>query len=106
LHAALENLIGNAWKFTGRKEAAAIEVGELERDGKRVFFVRDNGSGFDPQEARDLFKPFRRLASSGSFEGTGVGLATVQRIVRRHGGRLWAEARPGEGATFYFTLGS
>lgn len=104
LRIALENLIGNAWKFSGKRHQAEIEVACELCDGEAVYRVRDNGAGFDPHEARDIFKPFRRLASSGQFQGSGVGLATVQRIVRRHGGHLWAEGRQGEGATFSFTL--
>jgi signal transduction histidine kinase len=96
----LENLIGNAWKFSGRTAAAKIHVGRC--DG--VFFVRDNGAGFDMAHASKLFAPFQRLHGPDEFEGTGIGLATVQRVISRHGGRVWAEGAPGEGATFYFTL--
>jgi light-regulated signal transduction histidine kinase (bacteriophytochrome) len=98
----LENLIGNAWKFTSKVPAARIEVGRLEAN--HAFFVRDNGAGFDMAHATKLFGPFQRLHSAGEFPGTGIGLATAQRIVHRHGGLIWAEARPGEGATFFFTL--
>jgi signal transduction histidine kinase/CheY-like chemotaxis protein len=104
LRAVLENLLGNAWKFTRRNAAARIEVGCLRRGGELVYSVRDNGVGFDPANAEKLFTPFQRLHSHGDFEGTGIGLATVQRIVRRHGGRVWAEAAVDRGATFYFTL--
>jgi signal transduction histidine kinase len=97
----LENLIGNAWKFTAKVAAPRIEIGSS--DG-RTFFVRDNGAGFDIAQARKLFSPFERLHSSEDFPGTGVGLATVQRIVDRHGGRIWVQAQVGGGATFFFTL--
>jgi light-regulated signal transduction histidine kinase (bacteriophytochrome) len=100
---ALENLIGNAWKFTGKRDEPRIEVGRAPAAG-RAFFVRDNGAGFDMAHADRLFGPFQRLHSEAEFEGTGIGLATVQRIVRRHGGRIWAEGEPGKGATFHFTL--
>ncbi|HXU73667.1 MAG TPA: ATP-binding protein [Polyangia bacterium] len=105
LRAALENLVGNAWKFTGKSAAARIGFGLERRDGRDCFFVRDNGAGFDMAYAHKLFAPFQRLHPQSEFEGTGIGLATVHRIVTRHGGRLWAEASPGQGATFYFTLG-
>ncbi|HEX3758647.1 MAG TPA: ATP-binding protein [Kofleriaceae bacterium] len=97
----MENLLRNAWKFTSKREAARIELGAS--DG--AFFVRDNGAGFDPARADQLFTPFHRLHTAADFEGTGVGLATAQRIVHRHGGRIWADSAPGRGATFYFTLG-
>lgn len=106
LRTALENLIGNAWKFTSKTEHARIEVGVL-RDGERqVFFVRDNGAGFSMDYADKLFSPFQRLHSPSEYTGTGIGLATVQRIIFRHGGRIWADASVGKGAAFYFTLDS
>jgi DNA-binding response OmpR family regulator len=100
----LENLIGNAWKFTARTDAALVEVGSQLSDGDTVYFVRDNGSGFDMARADRLFSPFQRLHSQSDFPGTGIGLATVHRIVDRHGGRVWAAADAGRGATFRFTL--
>jgi PAS domain S-box-containing protein len=106
LRAALDNLIGNAWKFTARHAHGRIEVGaRCGSDGAQVFFVRDDGAGFDPAYAQDLFRPFERLHRESEFPGTGVGLAIVQRIVRRHGGRVWAEGEPEKGATFSFTVG-
>ncbi len=103
--ALVGNLVGNAWKFTSRVRAPRIEVGAVEEDGeRRAFFVRDNGAGFDMEYASKLFAPFERLHSPADFEGTGIGLATVQRIVRRHGGEVWAEGVVDGGATFYFTL--
>jgi PAS domain S-box-containing protein len=101
----LENLIGNAWKFTARTSEPWIEVGLEERDGETVYYVRDNGAGFDMKYAHKLFAPFQRLHTDREFQGTGIGLSIVQRIVARHGGRIWAEAEAGKGATFYFTLG-
>ena len=100
----LENLIGNAWKFTGKTAAPRIHVGRELKDGRPVFFVRDNGAGFDMQYAEKLFTPFHRLHGETEFPGHGIGLATVHRIVVRHGGRIWAEAAEGKGACFYFTL--
>ena len=105
LHVLLENLIGNALKFTSSRPEATIEVGCTERDGERVFFVKDDGVGFDMAYASKLFLPFQRLHSASDFPGTGIGLATVQRIVARHGGRIWPESAPDAGATFFFTLG-
>jgi len=104
VRALLENLVGNAWKFTQQRDAATIEVGELEREGERIFFVRDDGVGFDPGQSYRLFRPFQRLHSPRDFEGTGIGLATVRRIVVRHGGRAWLEPRVAGGTTAYFTL--
>lgn len=104
LRAALENLLGNAWKFTTHTGAPRIEVGVLRDGAHQVFFVRDNGAGFNMDYVDKLFSPFQRLHGTAEYPGTGIGLATVQRIVYRHGGRIWAEARVDKGATFYFTL--
>jgi PAS domain S-box-containing protein len=105
LGAALENLLGNAWKFTRGRPDARIEFGASEQDGETVYFVRDNGAGFDMAHASKLFGVFQRLHTASEFEGTGIGLATVRRIVHRHGGRIWGEGKVGEGACFHFTLG-
>jgi signal transduction histidine kinase len=105
LRIVLENLLSNAWKFTARQERAQIELGMgTDREGRTVYFVRDNGAGFDPKYAAKLFSPFQRLHSEAQFAGTGIGLATVQRIVHRHGGEIWAESAVNCGAGFYFTL--
>ena len=100
----LENLLGNAWKFTGKKPTARIEFGHRSEGGRSVYFVRDDGAGFDMADAEKLFGAFQRLHSANEFEGTGIGLATVQRIVRRHGGSVWAKGDVSRGATFYFAL--
>ena len=104
LQLVLENLLGNAWKFTGKQSHTKIEFGVTEPEGERVYFVRDNGAGFDKAYADKLFSAFRRLHSPNEFSGIGIGLATVKRIIHRHGGRVWAEGEVGKGATFYFTL--
>jgi signal transduction histidine kinase len=101
---AFDNLFGNAWKFSSRNERAVVEFGVMDAGGQPAYFVRDNGAGFDGAYATRLFSPFQRLHSEQEFPGTGIGLATVRRIVRRHGGRIWAEGAVGKGATVYFTL--
>jgi len=106
LEVALTNLFNNAVKFTGPKPEARVEFGQDQHDGEAYFYLRDNGVGFDMAYAGKLFGAFQRLHKPSEFPGTGIGLATVQRIIHRHGGRLWAEAQPGEGATFFFTVGS
>jgi signal transduction histidine kinase len=98
------NVLSNAWKFTSKVEKGRVEIGQKVEGSMSTLFIRDNGAGFDMAYASKLFKPFQRLHSPSEFEGSGVGLATVARIVDRHGGRIWAEARPNEGAVFYFTL--
>ncbi|MBI3332819.1 MAG: hybrid sensor histidine kinase/response regulator [Candidatus Omnitrophica bacterium] len=104
LRLVLENLLGNAWKFTGKRPGAKIVFGATRQEGKTIYFVRDDGAGFDPAYSGKLFTAFQRLHNEAEFPGTGIGLATVQRIIRRHGGLIWAEGKVGKGATFYFTL--
>jgi len=106
LRIVMDNLLGNAWKFSARNPAPHIEVGQGVRDGETVFFVRDDGAGFDMAYAGKLFGAFERLHSQEEFQGTGIGLSIVQRICVKHGGRIWAEGAVGKGATFYFTLGA
>jgi signal transduction histidine kinase len=103
---AMENLLGNAWKYSARAGHARIELGRITVDGRAQFFVRDNGAGFDAPDASELFKPFTRFHKPSEFAGTGVGLAIVQRIVERHGGRIHAHSQPGQGATFTFDFGN
>jgi signal transduction histidine kinase len=105
LRVVLANLLGNAWKYTGKREEAVIEFDAAWIDGEPTYFVRDNGAGFDMAYAGKLFGAFQRLHGVDEFEGSGIGLATVQRVIRRHGGRVWAEGEVGRGATLYFTLG-
>ena len=104
LRVVLENLLGNAWKYTGTREEAVIEFNETVVDGVTTYCIRDNGTGFAMADADKLFTPFKRLPDTEQHQGFGIGLATVERIIRRHGGRVWAEGEPGKGATFYFTL--
>ena len=98
------NLIGNAFKYSAKKELPVIEVGMQQGKDELIFFVKDNGAGFDMQYADKLFAPFQRIHSQEEFEGSGIGLATVHRIITKHGGRVWVEAMPGDGACFYFSL--
>jgi PAS domain S-box-containing protein len=104
MEVALSNLLGNAWKFTSKTETPVIEFGTTEQEGKTVYFIRDNGAGFDPTYKEKMFLPFHRLHTRDQFEGTGIGLAIVERIIHRHGGKIWADGEPGKGATIYFTL--
>ena len=104
IEVTLSNLLGNAWKFTSKTEHARIEFGTIERDGKTVYYVKDNGAGFDQILSEKLFLPFQRLHTEQEFEGTGIGLASVERAIRWHGGKVWAEGKTNEGAVFFFTL--
>jgi light-regulated signal transduction histidine kinase (bacteriophytochrome) len=104
MHIVLENLLSNAWKFTGKRAEAVVEVGATSTQGTTAYFVRDNGAGFDMAYAGKLFTPFQRLHSVEEFPGTGIGLGTVQRIMQRHGGTVWAEGQVGQGAAFYFSF--
>jgi light-regulated signal transduction histidine kinase (bacteriophytochrome) len=104
LESVLQNLLDNAWKFTGKHEKARIEFGITEQEGKKAYFVRDDGAGFDMRYVDKLFGTFQRLHRADEFPGNGVGLAIIQRIVHHHGGQVWAEGELEKGATFYFTL--
>jgi light-regulated signal transduction histidine kinase (bacteriophytochrome) len=104
LRVAIENLLNNAWKFTGKMAQAKIRVSHTQTNDKETFFISDNGVGFDMAYANKLFGAFQRLHTTDEFPGTGIGLAIVQRVIQKHGGRIWAEAEKGKGATFYFTL--
>jgi light-regulated signal transduction histidine kinase (bacteriophytochrome) len=104
MHAALENLLENSWKFTRKHTTARIEFGQTDTGNGRAYYLRDDGAGFDMRDAARLFGPFQRLHTESEFEGNGIGLATVERIIRRHGGHIWAEGETGRGAVFYFTL--
>ena len=104
LGALMEHLLGNAWKFTSKHPRVNVGFGQTQCDGKSAYFVRDDGAGFDPAFAGKLFGAFQRLHKEKEFPGTGIGLATVQRVIHRHGGQIWAEGAIEKGATFYFTL--
>jgi light-regulated signal transduction histidine kinase (bacteriophytochrome) len=104
LRVVLQNLLGNAWKYCSKRDSARIEFGAAEKYGRPVYFVRDTGAGFDMAYANKLFGAFQRLHAAEDFPGTGIGLATVARIIHRHGGEIWAEGKVNEGASFYFSL--
>ena len=106
MNIALSNLIGNAWKYSSKAANARIDFGTIEKNGKMLYYVRDNGAGFDMKHADKLFAPFQRLHSDSEFSGTGIGLAIVDRVIKRHDGKIWAEAKEGQGATFFFTVGN
>jgi signal transduction histidine kinase len=101
----MENLLRNAWKYTSQHDQARIEFGQETRNGRAAYFVKDDGNGFDPRSIDRLFQPFQRLHSAAEFPGNGIGLATVKRIIQKHGGDVWAEGAVEKGASFYFTLG-
>jgi light-regulated signal transduction histidine kinase (bacteriophytochrome) len=104
LEIAVANLVENAWKYSSQRQEAKIKFGTQEQNGKVVYYIKDNGVGFDTQYMNKLFGPFQRLHTDKEFPGTGIGLATVHRIIDRHGGKVWANAKEGRGATFYFTI--
>jgi light-regulated signal transduction histidine kinase (bacteriophytochrome) len=104
LKLAIENLFNNAWKFTSKRAAARIEVGSIQKDNQTVYFIKDNGAGFDSTRAGKMFMPFQRFHASSDFQGTGVGLSIVQSVTQRHHGRIWAESIVDEGTTFFFTI--
>lgn len=104
IHIAIENLLRNAWKFTSKRELTTIEFGSILRDEKRIFFIKDNGAGFDKKFAKAIFEPFKRVHSESQFTGTGIGLSIVQRVINRHGGRIWADGEYDKGATFFFSI--
>jgi light-regulated signal transduction histidine kinase (bacteriophytochrome) len=104
MEVALDNLLGNAWKYTKYEKLAKIEIGYYVENGHTIYFIKDNGAGFDERYAKNLFTAFQRLHSPEQFDGTGIGLATVYRIMDRHHGEIWAKSTLNEGATFYFTL--
>ena len=104
LRVAFENLLGNAWKYTSNRQSTKITFASQYEKGEKVYFIRDNGAGFDMAYYEKLFKPFQRLHAASEYEGTGIGLAIVARIIQHHGGRIRAESRVDQGATFYFTL--
>jgi light-regulated signal transduction histidine kinase (bacteriophytochrome) len=104
LQIAMQNLLENAWKFTGKTDRPVIRAGTIERDGRQAYFVADNGVGFDMTYADRLFGAFQRLHHESEFPGTGIGLAIVQRVMRRHEGKVWAQSKPDLGATFFFSL--
>jgi light-regulated signal transduction histidine kinase (bacteriophytochrome) len=104
MNIALSNIIGNAWKYSSKVANPRIEFGMTQKDGKKIYYVRDNGAGFDMKYAEKLFTPFQRLHSDREFSGTGIGLPIVKRVIERHGGQIWATGEPGHGATIYFSL--